>query len=115
KVKADGRRLHYIWMNLLSNAVKFTDSGSITLSVKKQLGGVLLAVIDTGPGISREDQPHIFERFRQTTLGQQRGGTGLGLAITRALVEAHGGCISVESSVGEGTIFRVFLPAADSS
>ena len=113
KVRGDRRRLHYIWLNLLGNAVKFTDSGSITLSVKKQMNGVLLAVIDTGPGIAPEDQPHIFERFKQTALGQLRGGTGLGLAITRALVEAHGGRISVESALGKGAAFYAFLPAAD--
>jgi signal transduction histidine kinase len=114
-VKADRRRLHHIWTNLLSNAAKFTDSGTITLSVKKQKNGVLLAVIDTGPGIATEDLLHIFDRFRQTALGKARGGTGLGLAITHAIVEAHGGHITVESTLGEGTAFYVFLPAADSN
>ena len=70
---------------------------------------VVLTVSDSGPGISREDIPHLFERFWQAKRGH-RGGAGLGLAITKGIVEAHGGRIWVESVLGEGSVFRFTLP-----
>ena len=107
----DRRRLHQIWLNLLSNAVKFTQSGSITLSLKRAADGVLLVVTDTGPGIAPEDRAAIFEPFKQGRAGLLHDGAGLGLAITRSLVEAHGGHITVSSEPGQGAAFYVTLPS----
>lgn len=107
----DRRRVRQILLNLLSNAVKFTEEGSVTLSVKHRGEDLMMMVSDTGPGISLEEQPIIFEPFRQTEAGiQHAGGTGLGLPISRKLAEAHGGKLWVESAVGEGSTFFVQLP-----
>jgi len=118
-VMLDPMRLRQVLMNLLGNAIKFTEHGRIGL--KLELGGagvqdgrveLLWSVSDTGIGIDAEHIPVIFEPFEQSP-GQfrQYGGTGLGLAISRRLVEAMGGSIAVDSVVGEGSVFRVRLPA----
>jgi len=110
-LRGDKRRIRQILLNLLSNAAKFTESGSITLSVKKRSDEVLFAVIDTGPGIKSEDSELIFQPFIQTETGiKHQGGTGLGLPISRHLVQAHGGRIWVESESGEGASFIFTLP-----
>lgn len=110
RITCDRRGVRHILLNLLSNAAKFTAAGTITLSVKQVTNGVLIAVIDTGPGIAPEDQPAIFDPFKQARAGQVHGGSGLGLAIARSLVEAHGGQISVRSEPGQGAEFYVTLP-----
>jgi len=112
-LRADRERLWQAVMNLLDNAVKFTpEGGRITLSATPQEGGVTLSVADTGPGIAEEDLPFLFERFFKADRSRDRrqGGTGLGLAIAKRLVEAHGGRISVESTVGTGTTFHLWWP-----
>ena len=115
-MSADKRRVRQIVLNLLANAAKFTDEGSITLSVKKQNGQILLAVADTGPGISKEMQDHIFEPFLQTEDGLKHAeGTGLGLPITKSLVMAHGGQLWLESEPGQGAAFFVTLPVKAAS
>ena len=107
----DKRRLRQIMLNLVSNAAKFTEEGSITIRTQVKDAEIHFSVIDTGPGISSEEQTLIFEPFRQTDAGiQYAGGTGLGLPITKRLVEAHEGKISVESEVGKGATFSVCLP-----
>lgn len=107
----DKRRIRQIILNLLTNAVKFTDQGSITLSVKNRENNILLAVADTGPGISKELQALIFEPFTQTENGMKHAeGTGLGLPITMSLVEAHGGRLWLESERDQGAAFYVTLP-----
>jgi protein-histidine pros-kinase len=113
-VMADANRLRQVMLNLLSNAVKYNrESGTITVSSKTQDGSVSITVSDTGPGVSEEDLPRLFQPFDR--LGVQTGeieGTGIGLAISRGLVDMMGGSISVTSVVGEGTRFTVTLPAA---
>ncbi|HEX3050770.1 MAG TPA: ATP-binding protein [Aggregatilineaceae bacterium] len=107
----DKRRVRQVLLNLISNAVKFTEEGSITLCVKKHDQQVLFSVKDTGPGIDPEQQTIIFEPFVQTETGlKHAGGTGLGLPISKRLVEAHGGRLWVESSVGQGSNFYFSLP-----
>jgi len=98
-------------MNLLGNAVKFTERGRITVSLAPVDGGVQLSVVDTGVGIPAADLPDIFQEFRQVErqVGEKKEGTGLGLAIAARSVEMLGGTISVESEVGEGTVFTVRL------
>ena len=113
----DPLRISQIFNNLLSNAVKFTGhGGSVTVDVRRDGGGVRVAVRDTGLGIDARELPHIFEKFHQTSTKATAGepGAGLGLAIVRELVLLHHGRIDVSSAVGEGTTFTVFLPQADS-
>ena len=117
-VAGDPMRLRQIIGNLLSNAVKFTQAGAVTLvarvAERRADGGVVLAleVRDTGIGIAPEAIPRLFTLFEQADAGIARhyGGTGLGLAICRRLAEAMGGGITVESTPGEGSCFRVRLP-----
>jgi signal transduction histidine kinase len=112
-INSDVDRLRQVVMNLLGNATKFTESGSITLSLKRVDEDVELCVADTGIGIPADDLPHIFDEFRQVERqgGEGAEGTGLGLAIARKTVDLLGGHISATSEVGVGTTFTVRLPA----
>ena len=111
-IEADERKVKQVVFNLLSNAVKFTpDGGRVDLSAERVDGEVRIAVRDTGIGIAPQDQPHVFDEFRQVGNGEaKQEGTGLGLALSKKLVELHGGGISVESQVGVGSTFTVRLP-----
>lgn len=112
---ADRRRVKQILLNLLNNAIKFTPNGGIvTLRVWSERKNVVFQVEDTGVGIPEDQQSLLFKKFQQldTSYRRQYGGTGLGLALTKQLVELHGGWIEVQSTVGEGSIFTVHLPAA---
>lgn len=114
-VRGDTRRLQEVLQNLLDNAVQYTpSSGRITVRAAPQGNQVVLSVSDTGIGIPQAEQERIFERFYRVGAARSRevGGTGLGLSIAKHLVEAHGGRITVESEVGRGSTFSVFLPAA---
>lgn len=109
---ADPTRLSQVINNLLTNAIEATpETGTITLKTGSTEDGVFLTVRDTGRGIPPEDLPHLFERFRRIDSSRTRstGGTGLGLAICKSVVEAHGGRISFESELGEGSTFSVHL------
>ena len=112
QIDGDSSRIRQIIYNLLSNAIKFTEpGGTVTADLSRNDGMLALTVTDTGPGIAPEDQQRIFEPFNQTAEGERQEGTGLGLALTRQLVEGHGGRIELESELGRGSTFRVFLPA----
>ena len=109
-VEADHHRLAQVLGNLLSNALKFTpEGGLVSLVVHGDRERVTFGVADTGAGISREHQAHIFDRFWQAP-SRKRDGVGLGLAIVKGIVDAHGGTIDVDSELGKGTTFRVTLP-----
>jgi signal transduction histidine kinase len=113
KVSWDEDRINEVLGNLISNAFKFTErGGKVALSVTSDDGKVVINVADTGVGISAEQLPHIFDKFFQADnqAAAATKGTGLGLAIAKEIVEAHGGQITVESRVGEGTTFVVTLP-----
>lgn len=112
QVVGDRNRLLQVLINLISNAVKFTESGAVTCRVQAANGGVCVSVIDTGIGISVDDQPKVFEKFRQVgdTLTDKPKGTGLGLPICKQIVEHHGGRIWVESELGKGSTFSFMLP-----
>jgi CheY-like chemotaxis protein len=102
-----------IVLNLLSNAFKFTLAGGITVRLQAASGRrVELTVSDTGIGIPEKDLPHIFERFHrvQTAEGRTHEGTGIGLALVQELAQLHGGAITVESTLGKGSAFKVSLP-----
>lgn len=114
-VEVDERRIRQVLINLLNNAVKFTpENGQIRLEVRgNQLEQkISFSVIDTGIGISVENQTKLFKVFRQvdSRLSRRYGGTGLGLILVKKLVELHGGTVNVESQEGKGSCFTVTLP-----
>lgn len=111
-VVCDLARIEMVLANLLDNALKFTPAhGQITLSAAATGDSVHLSVADSGPGISPDDLPHIFERFYR---GQSSArGSGLGLAIAQSIAAAHGGHVAVESQPGQGSRFTVILPSAE--
>jgi signal transduction histidine kinase/ligand-binding sensor domain-containing protein len=114
EIHADEEHFYQILQNLLSNAVKFCNQGEIV--VRSEINGTMasFSVFDSGPGISHEEQQHIFEPFRQGDDGTARAysGSGLGLSICKLLVELNGGEIHLESDEGQGAIFRFSLPLA---
>ena len=111
-VLADDGRLQQVLANLVGNAVKFTRSGEVWVDAAVQGDLVSFSVHDTGVGIPESVRESIFEAFQQGDGSPARefGGTGLGLSVARALVERHGGTITVESTVGVGSVFRFTLP-----
>lgn len=111
-IRTDPVKLRQVLLNLLSNAVKYTDAGSVAVAVQADDSLVHFLVIDTGVGVSREHLEKIFEPFWQVehTTTRRSGGTGLGLAVTRQFVELLGGSVTVESTPGSGSTFRVSLP-----
>jgi signal transduction histidine kinase len=114
-LEADKGRMFRMLDKLVSNAIKFTPAGGeVRVSVSNADGVVRLEVADTGIGIAADDQDRLFERFfrASTVVEQHFPGTGLGLYIGRAIVEAHGGSITVCSEPGEGASFSVALPVA---
>jgi signal transduction histidine kinase len=114
-VRGDSRRLEQVTDNLISNAIKFSNTGgSVRVSIGSEGGSARLVVADDGIGIAADEVGDVFSRFFRASTASQAAipGTGLGLAITRALVEQHGGTISLESVEGRGTTVTVHLPAA---
>ncbi len=117
-VFADPSGLHTILLNLLDNALKYTPAGGQVTAVGRAVpGGYEIAVTDTGAGIPAEHLPRLFERFYRVDKARDRatGGTGLGLSIVKHLAEAHGGAVSVDSTVGQGSTFTVFFPYSGSA
>ena len=111
RVPADRERIAQVFSNLIDNALKFAPRGGrVTVGASRESESVRFTVEDTGPGISAEDRSHVFDRFWQAGNARRRG-TGLGLSIARAIVEAHGGAIGVESSPGQGSLFHFSLPS----
>ncbi len=109
---ADERKIKQMLLNLLTNAIKFTPAGKVSLTVKKVPQGMMFTVYDTGIGIDSSQSQFLFEPFKQLDSGLNREyeGTGLGLALTRKLARMHGGDVTVESTLGEGSRFMLFLP-----
>jgi signal transduction histidine kinase/DNA-binding response OmpR family regulator len=113
-VHGDQSKIRQILINLLGNSVKFTDSGLITLVLSQQsTNNFTFEIIDTGPGISQEEQKTLFSHFTQGTAGVDKGGTGLGLAISFKQIEMMGGNLTLKSTLGEGSTFSftIELPA----
>ena len=114
KVRADADRLEQVFFNLVENAIKYGASPGRVLVGAKDLGGgrAQVWVEDDGPGIPKEAQHRVFERFYRVDRARSRetGGTGLGLSIVKHLVQAHGGEVWVRSENGEGTAFYFTLP-----
>ena len=112
RIRTDPAKLKIVLKNLILNAQKFTDKGTVTVLARPIGQGVEMAVQDTGVGIPPEALPIIFEPFRQAdaSLSRRFGGVGLGLHIVRRLLDLLGGRIDVESEVGQGSTFRIWLP-----
>lgn len=112
-IEGDDQRIGQVLDNLLSNAVKFSHAGGcVCIAVEEEDPALCVIVRDGGIGIPQEDIPHLFSRFYRASNAEpnRRSGTGLGLYIARAIVEGHGGHIQAESSPGEGTTIRFWLP-----
>lgn len=110
-VTADPSRLQQVLTNFLSNAIKYTpEGGRIVLQARAQGDTIRVAVADTGIGISAEDQKELFKRFFRAQNVDGIPGTGLGLSISRGIIEAHGGRVGAESTLGEGSTFWFELP-----
>jgi signal transduction histidine kinase len=110
--RGDERRVTQALLNLVGNAIKFTEEGEVAVQASADDGSFKVAVADTGPGISDENQKRIFEEFQQVDSSSTRskGGTGLGLAISKKIIELHGGRVWVESELGRGSVFHFTLP-----
>jgi len=110
-IQADRERIQQVITNILHNAVKFTPvGGKIKVTTKNNPDEVTVNIADTGIGISKEDLPHIFERFFKADKSRTTEGSGLGLAIAKHIIQAHGGRIRVESQEGKGSTFEFSLP-----
>lgn len=113
-LQADAEAVRQVLGNLFDNALRFTPPGGrISVASQREEGGISISVRDTGSGIPSEHLPRIFERYYRVDQGRTRdaGGTGLGLAIVKHLVEAHGGRVRAESSLGEGTVVSCWFPS----
>lgn len=113
----DAQRIRQVFFILVDNALKFTAKGHVRVLVSRPEGGIVVAVEDTGVGISASQQDIIFERFRQadSSITREYGGTGLGLSIAQELVSLHGGELSVSSQPGKGSCFRFTLPLEEAT
>ena len=114
-VNGDGDRLRQIVRALIDNAIRYTPwGGSIVAAVEHDSGNAKVSIRDTGIGISPQDRSRIFDRFYRSDKARSRvsGGSGLGLAIAKALVDAHGGQIGVESTSGVGSTFWFTIPVS---
>ena len=113
KAKGDATGIKQVITNLVDNAIKYNrPQGTVKVSARAEGPGAIIEVEDTGMGIAATEQQHIFDRFYRVDKSRSRsqGGSGLGLAIVKKIVEEHGGIVSVESSPGQGSTFRVSLP-----
>jgi signal transduction histidine kinase len=117
EIKADRDKIKQVLLNLLSNAIKFNKpEGIVRLAARASQGELIIEVGDAGPGIPAENLPRLFQKFYRVPGAEQlAAGTGLGLSICKKIVDAHRGRMEVESTVGVGTTFRVFLPLGDES
>jgi two-component system phosphate regulon sensor histidine kinase PhoR len=110
-IRIDRARVEQVLINLIHNAIKFTPvGGTIILRARQAADETTLEVQDTGIGVAPAEMERLFERFYKSDKARRSDGTGLGLAIAKHIVQAHGGTIGVESTVGEGALFRIVLP-----
>jgi signal transduction histidine kinase len=109
---ADERRLRQILFNLLSNALGFSPPGeTVTFTAERRPDAVVFTVTDHGPGIPPEQKEKVFELFETDSMGSQHRGPGLGLSLVRSFVELHGGTVTIDSTLGQGTTVTCVFPA----
>lgn len=112
RMVGDPHRLEQVVQNLVSNALRHTPpGGTIKLAASRDANTVRLTVADTGVGIPEQHLPHVFDRFYKADQSRSQAGSGLGLSIVKAIVERHGGTVSVRSRQGAETVFEIVLPA----
>jgi signal transduction histidine kinase len=111
-VPMDAAKVERALANLVSNAVKYTDAGAVSVTVAERGGRQEARVSDTGPGLSKASLEKLFTKFFRADSGRKAEGTGLGLTIVRGIARAHGGDVSVESEIGKGSSFTLWLPKA---
>jgi signal transduction histidine kinase len=110
-INGDARQLRRVFTNLLDNAVKFSPKGgNVIVSTGTDENEIIISIKDQGMGISADELPFIFDAFHRGKAGEKVTGFGLGLAAVKAIVEAHGGRVMVESEMGTGSTFTVVLP-----
>jgi heavy metal sensor kinase len=109
-VCGDSDGLIRLFVNLLDNAIKYTERGSVTVHTLAEDGSINVIVADTGIGIAADQLAHVFDRFYRVEISRTTHGAGLGLAIAQDIARAHGGTITVQSTIGIGTSFSVRLP-----
>jgi signal transduction histidine kinase len=108
---ADERRLRQILFNLLSNAVGFSPPGeTVTFSAERRPDAVVFTVTDRGPGIPPDNKEKVFDWFETDSMGSQHRGTGLGLSLVRSFIELHGGTVTIDSTLGQGTTVTCVFP-----
>ena len=113
---ADQRRLRQVLFNLLSNAVGFSPAGaSVTLAAERRTDAVVFTVIDHGPGIPPEAKDKVFDWFETDSMGSMHRGTGLGLSLVRSFVELHGGTVTIDSTLGQGTAVTCVFPTVQTA
>jgi heavy metal sensor kinase len=117
QISGDAGRLRHVLYNVIDNAIKYTPAGGkVEIRIEERGGSAIVTIGDTGVGISPEHLPRVFDRFYRVDKARSReqGGTGLGLSIARSIVQAHGGTIELESTLGQGTTCTVTLPRSSS-
>ncbi len=116
-VSVDPDRIREVITNLFDNAVKYTESGKVSIGITGDNQVVQFRISDTGPGIPKDDLPHLFQKFYRVDNSATRtiGGTGLGLYICRKIIELYSGRIWVESEVGQGSTFYINIPRVESA
>jgi signal transduction histidine kinase len=115
KLRIDSTRIAQVLDNFLNNASKYASGSPVTVTAEVVDDSLRISVRDQGSGIPAEHTPHLFERFYRVPSSSTTRGTGLGLYISRKIIEAHGGEIGVESTIGEGTTFYFDLPITELS
>lgn len=110
-IKGDQRRLRQVLYNLVQNAINFTpEKGTVSIKVREKDAGVEIAVRDSGQGIDPEKLDTVFKPFMRAQTANRKKGVGIGLSLAKSIVELHGGDIEVESNLGEGTLFTLWVP-----
>lgn len=110
-ISGDKNRLQRVAANLLDNAIKYTPGGgTVRLNCRAVPGGAGIEIRDTGVGIAPEELPRIFDRFYRSEKSRSSCGNGLGLSLAQSIIQSHGGHITAESSPGQGSVFKLFLP-----